>query len=165
MPNVARSRLIPTSGERVWALVSDPHNLPRWWPETVRVEDVHGNAGSSRSRFTQVFSTTKGKPVRADFRCTASTAGRRLVWEQELEGTPFEGFLRDSELELTIQPGSGSGGSEVTEVTVDARRKLRGLSKLGSLMMRRATGRTLNAALVGIEETLCGTPESDAGYG
>ena len=29
MPNVARSRTIPTTGERVWALVSDPHNLPQ----------------------------------------------------------------------------------------------------------------------------------------
>ena len=46
MPNVARSRTIPTSGERVWALVSDPHNLPRWWPETVRVEDVQGQPGA-----------------------------------------------------------------------------------------------------------------------
>jgi uncharacterized protein YndB with AHSA1/START domain len=158
MPNVARSRSIPTSGERVWALVADPHNLPRWWPETIRVEDVHGDAGSKRSRFTQVFSTTKGKPVRADFRCTASTSGRRLVWQQELEGTPFEGFLRDAELELTLEPGAGA---DVTEVTVDARRKLRGLSRLGSLMMRRATGRTLSAALAGIEETLCGVPDSE----
>ena len=153
MPNVARSRTIPTSGERVWALVSDPHNLPRWWPETVRVEDVQGQAGAKRSRFTQVFTTSKGTAVRADFRCTAATAGRRLVWEQELEGTPFENFLRDAELELRMD-----AGSERTEVTLDARRRLRGLSRLGSLMMRRATGRTLNAALDGIENALCGPP-------
>jgi len=154
MPNVARSRTIPTTGDRVWALVSDPHNLPRWWPETVRVEDVHGQAGSKRSRFTQVFTTSKGTSVRADFRCTAATAGRRLVWQQELEGTPFEGFLRDAELELRMD-----AGAERTEVTLDARRKLRGLSRLGSLMMRRATGRTLNDALDGIEDALCGPRE------
>jgi hypothetical protein len=47
---------------------------------------------------------------------------------------------------------------ERTEVTLDARRRLRGLSRLGSLMMRRATGRTLNAALDGIENALCGPP-------
>lgn len=156
MPNVARSRSIPTSGERVWALVSDPHNLPRWWPETIRVEDVQGDAGANRSRFTQVFTTTKGKPVRADFRCVASTAGRRLVWQQELEGTPFEGFLRDAELEIRLEPDPQD--SESTAVTVDARRKLRGLSRLGSLLMRRATGHTLNAALDGIEDALCGAP-------
>lgn len=155
MPNVARSRSIPTTPERVWALVADPHNLPRWWPETVRVEDVRGEPGARRSRFTQVFETKKGTPVRADFRCIAATAGRRLVWEQELEGTPFERFLRDSELELRLDPGGAS-----TKVTVEGRRRMRGMSRLGSAMMRRATGRTLTDALAGIEEALCGAPEA-----
>lgn len=154
MPNVARSRSIPAPAERVWKLIADPHNLPRWWPETIRVEDVHGDPGSRRSRFTQVLETSKGKPVRADYRCTASTAGKRLVWEQELEGTPFGGFLRQAELELRIS-GDLDG---VTEVTVEGRRKLRGFSRFGSLMVRRATGQVLSAALAGIEETLCGAP-------
>jgi len=156
MPNVARSRSIPTSATRVWALIADPHNLPRWWPETVRVEDVHGSPGSRRSRFTQVFETSKGKPVRADYRCSASTEDERIVWQQEIEGTPFEGFLREAELELRLR--CGSEGVETTEVTVEGRRRLRGLSKLGSPMMRRATGRTLAAALAGIEDALCGAP-------
>lgn len=155
MPNVARSRSIPAPAGRVWDLIADPHNLPRWWPETVRVEDVHGSPGSRRSRFTQVFETTKGTAVRADFRCTAATVGERIVWEQELEGTPFEGFLRVAELELRID---SSAAAEATQVTVEGRRRLRGLSKLGSPMMRRATGRTLAAALEGIEEALCGAP-------
>jgi uncharacterized protein YndB with AHSA1/START domain len=154
MPNVARSRSIPAPAERVWKLVADPHNLPRWWPETIRVEDVHGDPGTRRSRFTQVLETSKGKPVRADYRCTASTAGKRLVWEQELEGTPFEGFLREAELELRISDEADGA----TEVTVEGRRKLRGFSRFGSLMMRRATGRVLGAALMGIEEALCGAP-------
>ena len=152
MPTVSRSRLIPAPSERVWSLVSDPHNLPRWWPETIRVEDVHGEPGAKRSRFTQVLETSKGKPVRADFRCTASTAGRRIVWEQELEGTPFEGFLREAELELRLdEPGERAESARATNVTVEGRRRLRGMSRLGSLMMRRATGRTLNQALDGIE--------------
>lgn len=154
MPTVARSRSIPAPVGRVWELIADPHNLPRWWPDTIRVEDVHGNPGSRRSRFTQVFETTKGTPVRADYRCTASTAGERIVWEQELEGTPFEGFMRDAQLELRIEPAPDGA-----EVTVEGRRRLRGLSRMGSPMMRRATGRTLAAALEGIEETLCGLPE------
>lgn len=155
MPNVARSRSIPASAERVWALVADPHNLPRWWPETVRVEDVRGEPGASRSRFTQVFETKKGTPVRADFRCTAASAGRRLVWEQELEGTPFERFMRDAELELRLDPAEAG-----TKVTVEGRRRLRGISRLGAAMMRRATGRTLTDALAGIEEALCGRPDA-----
>ena len=154
MPTVARSRSIPASPRRVWDLVSDPHNLPRWWPETIRVEDVHGDPGSRRSRFTQVFETSKGTPVRADFHCKSSHDGESIVWEQELDGTPFEKFLRKSELELRL-----SGEPELTEVTVEGRRRLRGLSKLGALMMKRATGRTLSAALEGIEEALCRDPE------
>ena len=155
MPTVSRSRSIPAPAERVWALVADPHNLPRWWPETIRVEDVHGDPGARRSRFTQVLETSKGKPVRADFRCTASTAGRRIVWEQELAGTPFEGFLQQAELEVQVEPGPDSGSSEVT---IEGRRKLRGFSRFGSPMMRRATAQTLRSALDGIEEALCGAP-------
>lgn len=154
MPTVARSRSIPAPAGRVWKLIADPHNLPRWWPETVRVEDVHGDPGSRRSRFTQVFETSKGKPVRADYRCTASSAGERIVWAQEIEGTPFEGFLRDAELELRLRPDALG-----TEVTVEGRRRLRGLSRFGSVMMRRATGRSLDEALAGIENALCGASE------
>ena len=152
MPNVARSRMIGASADRVWGLVSDPHNLPRWWPETSRVEDVEGVPGSRRSSFTQVMKTSKGRTVRADFRCTASTAGRRIVWSQQLEGTPFEGFLREAELELRLDSsGDRADAADATSVTVEGRRRLRGMSRLGSLMMRRATGRTLNQALDGIE--------------
>lgn len=149
MPSVARSRTIPVSARRVWELISDPNNLPRWWPETVRVEDVRGKAGSERCRFTQVLQTKSGKPVRADFRCTAARSGELLVWEQEIEGTPFEGFLRRAELELRL-----SDDDAATLVTAEGRRRMRGLSRLGAPMMRRATGRTLTSALDGIERAL-----------
>ncbi len=149
MPTVARSRSIPVPARRVWDLIADPNNLPRWWPETVRVEDVRGRAGSERCRFTQVLRTKSGKPVRADYRCTAARSGELLVWEQELEGTPFEGFLRRAELELRL-----ADEDVVTVVTAEGRRRLRGLSRLGAPLMRRATGRTLNDALDGIERAL-----------
>jgi uncharacterized protein YndB with AHSA1/START domain len=149
MPTVTRSRVIGASSETVWTLVADPHNLPRWWPETTRVEDVEGGPGARRGRFTQVMTTSKGRTVRADFRCTAATSGERLVWEQQLEGTPFEGFLNSAELEVRLGD-AGDGCS----VHLEARRRLRGMSRLGSVMMRRATGRTLRQALDGIERAL-----------
>jgi uncharacterized protein YndB with AHSA1/START domain len=151
MPTVARSRVIGASAASVWSLISDPHNLPRWWPETSRVEDADGAPGARRSRFTQVMKTNKGRTVRADYRCTASTAGERIVWEQQLEATPFEGFLRSAELEVRLE---GDPGAEQSRVEIEARRRLRGMSRLGSVMMRRATGRTLNRALDGIERAL-----------
>jgi uncharacterized protein YndB with AHSA1/START domain len=155
MPNVARSRVIGARADRVWALIADPHNMPRWWPETSRVEDVEGSPGSRRSRFTQVLKTSKGRTVRADFRCSDATAGRRIVWSQQLEGTPFEGFLREAELEIRLGAADDPDGG-ATNVTVEGRRRLRGMSRLGSLMMRRATGRTLNQALDGIERATTG---------
>jgi uncharacterized protein YndB with AHSA1/START domain len=149
MPTVQRSREIPAAPRDVWRLLADPHNLPRWWPETVRVESVDGAPGSRRSRFTQVFETQKGSAVRADYRCTASTEERRLVWEQQIEGTPFDRFLRSAELEITIEPTAAG-----SQVSLEGRRELRGLSRLGAPMMKSATRRTLDAALEGISDAL-----------
>ena len=44
--------------------------------------------------FTQVLRTDKGKDVRADFRIVEEDPPRLLRFEQDIEGTPFEGFLR-----------------------------------------------------------------------
>jgi uncharacterized protein YndB with AHSA1/START domain len=154
MPTVARTRSIPAPPAKVWELVADPHNLPRWWPETVRVESVDGEPGARRSRFTQVLQTRAGSGVRADFRCTEATRGQRLLWEQQIEGTPFEKFLRAAALEVRIE-----GASDGTLVTMVGRRTLRGLSRLGGPMMSRGTRRLLDGALEGIEATLCGPLE------
>jgi uncharacterized protein YndB with AHSA1/START domain len=158
MPKVARSRFLPVAAGRVCDLIADPHNLPRWWPETVRVESVDGAPGARRSRFTQVFETRSGTPVRADYRCTESTRGERLLWEQQIEGTPFEKFLRAAELEFRI--GSADEG---TRVTVEGRRLLRGLSRLGGPMMSRATKRSLDDVLDGIERALLGDADEEQG--
>jgi uncharacterized protein YndB with AHSA1/START domain len=155
MPTVVRSRDVQVEPDRAWKLLADPHNLPRWWPETVRVESVEGTPGSRRSRFTQVFETSKGRSVRADFKTTESTSGQRIVWEQQIEGTPFEKFLRSAELEMRVAPR----GAGETEVTLEARRSLRGVSRLGAPMMTGATKRSLDAALDGIERALVGDPD------
>ncbi len=149
MPKVSRSRSLPVPPAAAWRLLADPHNLPRWWAETVRVESVEGEPGARGSRFTQVFQTQKGSPVRADWRTTESTRDQRLVWEQQIEGTPFEKFLRGSELEVRLAP-DGDG----TKVTLEGRRHLRGMSRLGAPMMSRATKRSLDEALDGIERAL-----------
>ena len=41
-----------------------------------------------------------------------------------------------------------------TQVTLESRQRLRGLSRLGGFMMRRATGRTLAEALKGLERAV-----------
>lgn len=132
----------------VWKLVSDPYNLPRWWPRTGRVENVEGGGGR-RTRWTMVLETAEGRGVRADYRCLSSAEGERYVWEQELEGTPFERHLKASRVEIGL--GARDGG---TEVTLAAVQTLKGMSRLGSPLMRRGQGAVLDEALDGIEMAL-----------
>jgi uncharacterized protein YndB with AHSA1/START domain len=151
MPRVARRRVIAARREKVWDLVSDPHHLPRWWPRAARVEDVSGDPGSRRARWTVVLETAKGSGVRADYRCTSAARAERFIWQQDLEGTPFERIVAASEtgVELSEQ---GDG----TQVLLYTNEKLRGLSRLGSFMMRGAAKRRLDEALDGIERALVG---------
>jgi uncharacterized protein YndB with AHSA1/START domain len=146
MPNVARRRVIAAPVESVWTLVSDPHHLPRWWPDTIRVENVRGGPGK-RSQWTSVLETKSGRGVRADYRCLSSAAEERFVFEQDVAGTPFERILRSSVTEIRLEPEGGA-----TVVRIESRQTLRGLSRLGSPMMRRATRRKLDQALDGLEE-------------
>jgi hypothetical protein len=115
----------------------------------VRVEDVRKVKGGQRSRWTTVLGTQKGRGVRADYRCTGATVGERYVWQQEIEGTPFEKILRSAELEIRLE-----GGEAGTLVTLTSSERLRGLSRLGSPMMHRATRQRLDEALTGIERAL-----------
>jgi hypothetical protein len=101
--------------------------------------------GVEDDRFTQVFMTKKGRPVRVDFRLLCSEPPRRRSWEQEIEGTPFERVLNESVVEVELEP-EGSG----TRVTIAQRQRLRGYSRTGGLLLRRATGGKLQEALDGI---------------
>lgn len=147
--------MIDARPDAVWSLVSDPYNLPRWWPRTVRVENVERTAAGRRSQWTMVLETAEGRGVRADYRCLSSAEGERYIWEQQLANTPFERVLRSSVLEIGL-----AGAQDQTEVRLTSRQALRGTSRLGSPMMRRATVRTLEEALDGIERALvAGEPE------
>jgi hypothetical protein len=101
-----------------------------------------------------VLATERGACVRADFRCVSAARPERYIWEQNLEGTPFERILREATLEIRLD---ASGGG--TAVTLASREWLRGLSRLGGLMMRRATRRRLDEALDGIELALVANGE------
>ncbi len=151
MPKVARTRVIAARRDRVWDLVSDPHHLPRWWPRASRVEDVHGEPGSKRARWTVVLTTAKGSGVRADYRCTSAAREERFVWRQDIEDTPFERIVASSETGVELK-----GAEDGTAVTLYTSEKLRGLSRLGSPMMRGAAKRRLDEALDGIERALVG---------
>jgi uncharacterized protein YndB with AHSA1/START domain len=144
--------VIAAPRDRVWALVSDPHHLPRWWPRALRVEDVRGEPGSRRAQWTLVLGTAKGRGVRADFRCVSVAAGERYIWEQRVEETPFERVLRSAGVAVTLEERE----EDETEVTLTSEERLRGLSRLGAAMMRGASRRRLDEALEGIERALVG---------
>jgi uncharacterized protein YndB with AHSA1/START domain len=151
VPRVSRRRVIDAPVAEVWSLVSDPYNLPRWWPRTSRVENVERTSAGRRSQWTKVLQTSEGRGVRADFRCLSSADQERYVWEQQLENSPFQRVLRSSVIEIGLEPKDDSA-----EVRLTSRQQLRGMSRLGSPMMRRATRRTLDEALDGIERALVG---------
>jgi hypothetical protein len=126
-----------------------------------RVEDVRDGA------FTEVMMSARGHTVRADFRVVREDASARtVVWEQIVDGTPFERVLRSAETELRLAPvaaGGGDAGDEAsTEVTIELRQelgsrpsssfgRLLNLPRLGSVMVRRAASATVESALDGLE--------------
>jgi len=150
VPRVSRRRTIAAPTAEVWTLVSDPYTFPRWWPRTARVENVEQRGSGRRSQWTKVLETAEGRGVRADFRCVSAAEGERFVWEQELEGTPFAKHLKSSRVEIAL---AGKGGAE-TEVKLSSEQELRGMSRLGGVMMRRGQGTILDEALDGIERAL-----------
>lgn len=139
--------MISAEPGEVWGLISDPYNLARWWPKVMRVESVDGEGPNAR--WTKVLGTAEGRGVRADFRCAEVAEGERYGWEQEIAGTPFERHLRRYAIEITL--GEENGG---TAVSIAAQQTLRGLSRLGSPMMRHGQGALLDEALDGLERAL-----------
>jgi uncharacterized protein YndB with AHSA1/START domain len=140
-----RTRVIDADPDALWAVIEDPHHFPRWWPGVVRVEGV------SDERFTHVYTTKKGRTVRIDFRITGTeppdgeSPGRRS-WEQEIPGTPFERVLHEAITEVLLAAADGGA-----RVTITQRQKLRGYSRTGGWMLRRATRARLDDALDGLE--------------
>jgi len=140
MATAQRTRKLAVPQQRVWEVIADPHHMPRWWPGVARMEAVE------KDSFTQVFKTKRGRPVRADFRVLESQPPWVRSWEQEVLGTPFERVLNESVVEVRLEPVDG--GTEVTIVQVQ---KLRGYSRTGGLLLRRATAAKLNDALDGLQ--------------
>ena len=144
MPTTRRTRTLQAAPEAVWRIVGDPAHLPRWWPKVQRVESV--TAGD----FTTVYGTSKGRPVRADFRVLASDAPRHRVWDQVLQGSPFERFLSRFATQADVAPADGGA----TALTLTVEQKLRGMSRFGGFLAKRAMRKQLDEALDALEGLL-----------
>jgi len=137
VPVVRRQRIVVDAPGRVWQTVGDPRRLPAWWPRVERVEGV------DRHHFTQVLRSQRGALVRADFRRGERVEGQCATWIQELEGTPFARVFRASEVAIALEPA----GDGATRVILTVRQRLQGSARLGTLLVRRASRRQLDAAL------------------
>ena len=146
MPRISRARTIPAPRDEVWDVVSDPYHLPRWWPRVQRVEEVVGNA------WTKVMISSRGRAVRSDYTRVETDAPRRMLWRHEVDESPFERLLSESTIELELEPD----GDERTRVRLTADQSLRGKSRFGGMMVRRATKRNLDEALDGLKRAFGG---------
>jgi len=145
MATARASRTLPATSAAVWQVAADPRTLPRWWPRVVRVERVAGR------EFTQVMRTPRGREIRADFRVIDQDQGRRRVWAQQIDGTPFEKYFTSMVTELRVVPK----GDDAT-VTLELRQRMRGISRFGGFLARRASRQTLREALRALERELAG---------
>jgi uncharacterized protein YndB with AHSA1/START domain len=141
-----RTRTLPAPPAEVWKVIEDPYQMPRWWPGVTRMEGVE------EDRFTQVFQTKRRRAVRADFCVLVSEppgvhypAPGQRSWVQDVAGTPFETVLQELITEVVVEPAP-----EGSRVTIAQRQRLRGYSRTGTLVVRRATVKRLDEALDGL---------------
>ncbi|MGO9901443.1 MAG: SRPBCC family protein [Solirubrobacteraceae bacterium] len=140
-----RSRTIAATQTGVWAVLDDPHHLPRWWPAVARVEGVVDD------HWTQVYLTKRGRPLRFDYHRVLADPPWRVVWEQEIAGTPLARVLAESLTEILLEQDGAA-----TCVTIAQRQKLKGYSRTGGLLLRRGTAAKLDEALAGLARILEG---------
>jgi hypothetical protein len=108
-----------------------------------RVEEVTDDA------WTKVLRSPKGKTVRADYTRLESQPGRRVVWRQEVEESPFEAILEEAVTTISIEPEG-----DATRVELRSEQELAGRYRYGGFLLKRATRRQLDEALDGIEEAI-----------
>jgi uncharacterized protein YndB with AHSA1/START domain len=146
MPTVVRARTVSAAPQSVWEVLSDPYHLPRWWPRVERVEDATPEA------WTTVMRSPRGRAVRADYTRTDAHRPRRLSWRQELQETPFERVFAEAVTQITLTPE----GEAATRVELTSVQRLRGRSRYGGFIARRAARRQLDEALAGLQRVFGG---------
>lgn len=134
-----RSRPLTVPPARVWEIVSDPYQLPRWWPRVTRVDSVDDHGWST------ILASPRGRDVRADWRLRASEAPARRRWAQQLEGSPFARLFEQNEVEVRI---------DGDRVTLEIEQRVRGWARLAPFIVRRAAKKVADEALDGLEAIL-----------
>ena len=142
-----RETTVEAAPPEVWAVVSDPAQLARWWPGVSRVEEATPDS------WTTVLASPRGKVVRADYTRVEAVEGERVQWSQELAGTPFERILASASTEVSLEPGEPGA----TKVAIALDHRPRGWARFAPLQFRAAAARQVKGALEGLS-TLFGGP-------
>jgi carbon monoxide dehydrogenase subunit G len=135
------SGTVGATPQEIWAVVANPHHLPRWWPGVVRVENVRDR------HFTMVIPTKRGKPVRLDYTVVESIEFERRGWSQDVTGTPFERLLNAWTITVEI-----AADGEHSTVTITDHQQLRGSFRFGALLQLRPARKRVAAALKNLTE-------------
>ena len=143
-----RETVVAAAPEEVWRVVSDPEQLPRWWPGVTRVEEATPEGWSI------VLRAPRGKTIRADYTRVEAVEGERLGWRQELAGSPFERILASALTTIALAPADAAG----TRVVIDLDQRPRGWARLAPLQFRTAAARQVQGAVDGLD-ALFGEPE------
>ena len=136
-----RETVLAATPDEVWRVVGNPEQLGRWWPGVTRVEEATPEA------WTTVLGSPRGKAVRADFTRLELIEGERLVWRQEVAGSPFERILASSLTTISLS-STKTGG---TQVAIELDNRPRGWARFAPLQFRAAASRQLRGALDGLE--------------
>ena len=138
-----RETVVPRGLNEVWDVISEPAQLPRWWPGVTRVEEATPEA------WTTVLTSPKGKSVRMDYTRVDAAAPSRLIWRQEVEASPFERIL--AEATTSVELSEDEAG---TRVAIELDQKPRGWARFAPLQFRAAGTRQVQGAVEGLERLL-----------
>jgi uncharacterized protein YndB with AHSA1/START domain len=108
MIEVVAERVVGAPPERVWPLISDPDELPRWFGFAERVEVLDGEGVGQRRRQHGHWGS---KPSEIDQELTAFEPPRRLAWRhlaERLNGKPAPRFAATTDFTIELVP-SGDG--------------------------------------------------------
>ena len=105
-----RQRRINAPPERIWPLVEDITQWPRWFTEAKRAEVT---SGSGVGRQQRMYGEARGKATEIDSVVTAYEPPKLLRWHhraERVDGRPGSVvFAKDATAEVTIEPdGNGS---------------------------------------------------------
>jgi hypothetical protein len=93
------------------------------------------------------LSSPRGKVVRADYSRVEAVPDERIVWRQEVEGSPFERILASAVMTLSLT-GEGEAG---TRATLLLEQRPRGWARFAPVQFRAAGSRQVKGALDGLE--------------